>query len=95
MTNTVRFRMSKPDVIILLAELDHYVPAVLYAALQEQLLTAAATLDADSASTTEIELASEHVAPFRKWLDGAKARDAISGYPRKAEIFARVRASEY
>ena len=95
MTNTVRFRMSKPDVIILLAELDHPVPAVLYAALQEQLLAAAATLDADSASTTDIELTSEHAASFRQWLDGAKARDAISGYPRKAEVFARVRASEH
>ena len=95
MTNTVRFRMSKPDVIILLAELDHPVPVVLYAALQEQLLAAAATLDADSASTTDIELTSEHAAPFRQWLDGAKARDAISGYPRKAEVFTRVRASEH
>jgi hypothetical protein len=94
MANTKRFKVSRADSRILLAELTH-VPAVLYAALQEQLLTAAAKLDAEPEQPTDIRLAEEHAEAFREWLDRATVREAQAQFPRRAEVFARVRDSEH
>jgi hypothetical protein len=94
----MRFAVSRRDVSMMLAELTHNPPGVLYAPLMEALLTAAADLDTNASGldagrtqTIDLVLADALVGVFREWLVRAARREGASRDATKARAFARIR----
>jgi hypothetical protein len=100
LTLMMRFAVSRRDVSMMLAELTHNHPAVLYAPLMDALLAAAADLDTNASGldagrtqTIDLVLADELMEVFREWLDRAARREGTSGDAAKAQAFARIRGA--
>jgi hypothetical protein len=99
---TVRFRVTRDDVNLLMGELSEHRHAghvILYAPLLEALLAAAARLDTEASRldttrppTTTLLLSAEHATAFREWLASATAR-AAGDDPEKALSLMRIYGS--
>jgi hypothetical protein len=87
----VRFYVAKPDVAILLGDLDPREPSPLFAGVFKQLTAAA---DTESPADVEMQVEAARAQPFRDWLNRAALRYAKEGHWTKARAFARVRHSE-
>jgi hypothetical protein len=99
---TVRFRVTRGDVTLLLGELSEHRPAghaALYAPLLEALLAAVARLDTEASrhdtmqqQTTALLLNADHAAAFREWLASATGR-AVGDDPEKVLSLMRIYGS--
>jgi hypothetical protein len=89
---SIRFRVARADVGVLLGDLHAREPSILFARVFTQL--SAAVANPSPPSVTEIDIYGAHAEAFREWLERTSLRYAKKGDSVKARAFARVRDSE-